>query len=1341
MNTRLSYTREHHWHSLWRRKLRPITGVCSCMLIGAILMRGNAMGASLIWDSNAAGIPNPLNGNGVWQTANSWWNPITPAITSWSNATPDDATFGTGSTGTTAYGVSLGSATTAGTLNFANHNYTINNLSAVPLTIHNGITAATASGTVNTPVVLGAANTWNVGATRTLFMGGAVSGGFGVTKTGSGTARFNGAAANIYTGPTTVSAGTLVLDFAKLATATNLIDSSSVLVLGNGTLSVIGKTTGATLQTFASTTINGGSAVTVNSSGGAGTTQTLGAITRQATGTVNFTPPASGAITTTSANTAGTILGGWATVAGTDWAVSAGDGTNPGNITALAPAGYTNDTWSTGNNTTVTGISTVPLNGTTHSLRFNAPVAATINLAGTNTITSGGLLVTAGVGSQVQTISGGIGLTSGTSELIIHNHANSGFFSLQINSKITGAIGLTKSGPGNLRIGSANDFTGPTTVNSGALIVGNASALASTSSITVRDGGALAFAAVGGISLLNLPTLTISGQGVTGSGAALNNSTAGSTAVLISPLNLNGTATVGGNVQGSWLLGGPIRGSGGVLQVVGSGVVALAGDNTYSGGTIFSSSLATASVADERNLGGANTSLTFAGGALKIIGTALNSFGTHPLLYNSGVVTLLDVQDSANTFLIDRTINPSGAGFTKSGAGSLRFTADNGVTGNTIINGGDAILDFTSSNGVKFAAGNTVTLGGARLSTLGAAAATLLARGLLVTSGASTIDLGASSYDFTNMSGTLTRNAGGTLDFVLGAGTITLPTNLAINTGWATVGNDFAKLNGSNQVTAFTAGDYTTLGGAGPVIVSGSSTVPLVSSASTGNVTLAAAATVNLQSLNIKDATARTIDLRNGSTQEILRVATVGAILTTGGSHTIGLSGTAGTLTAGGTDGAAGELIVNNNSALTINSAITNNAGGVVTFTKSGPGLLTLTGTNTYTGQTYLNAGVTSIGALAQLGTGTTINFNGGTLRTANTFFFGRTLTFNSNGGTLDVTAGTLTIDFIANGVGGLTKTGAGTLVLNSSSTFHGGVTINDGIVRLNNNSSLLGPLTLAGSGRLQLNGTSFATTALNSASTSAIIESNSGLGGTDTLAVGNGGANTYAGILRDGSTRALALHKTGAGTLSLTNNGHTFTGGTTVSGGKLRVDGTIGAVTVQDGGTLGGSGTVGAVIVQNGGTLAPGSSPAIFNTAALNLNSGAHLAMEINGVTAGSTYDRVVTSGAVNLNADAGTGAILDLTLGYVPSVGDLFFLIVNGDSGSTLGTFATLPNLDTVFLVSSANSQTYEAEVTYFANLGTNSFTGGNDFAVRIVPEPTSCLLFASGALLLGLRRRRMR
>lgn len=208
---------------------------------------------------------------------------------------------------------------------------------------------------------------------------------------------------------------------------------------------------------------------------------------------------------------------------------------------------------------------------------------------------------------------------------------------------------------------------------------------------------------------------------------------------------------------------------------------------------------------------------------------------------------------------------------------------------------------------------------------------------------------------------------------------------------------------------------------------------------------------------------------------------------------------------------------------------------------------------------------------------------------------------------------------------------------------------------------------------------------------------------------------------------------------LTLTNNGNTLTGGTTVSGGKLRVDGTIGAVTVQDGGTLGGSGTVGAVTVQSGGTLAPGSSPAIFNTTALNLNSGAHLAMEIGGVTAGTTYDRVVTSGAVNLNADAGTGAILDLTLGYVPSVGDLFFLIVNGDAGPISGTFTALPDLENFYLVSSTNSQTYEVEITYTANLGTNSFSGGNDFAVRVVPEPGSALLLSGGALLLGLRRRR--
>jgi len=80
--------------------------------------------------------------------------------------------------------------------------------------------------------------------------------------------------------------------------------------------------------------------VTLNSNGGAGTNLVLNDISRQAGSTVNFTLPATGAISTTkvNANFSGgqqTILAGYATVGGNSWAIS-GSGATAGNITALA---------------------------------------------------------------------------------------------------------------------------------------------------------------------------------------------------------------------------------------------------------------------------------------------------------------------------------------------------------------------------------------------------------------------------------------------------------------------------------------------------------------------------------------------------------------------------------------------------------------------------------------------------------------------------------------------------------------------------------------------------------------------------------------------------------------------------------------------------------------------------------------------------------------------------------------------------------------------------------------------------------------------------------------------
>src|SRR5439155_7348531 len=109
----------------------------------------------------------------------------------------------------------------------------------------------------------------------------------------------------------------------------------------------------------------GASAVVIdNTTGGSSNVDLrLGKISqRQIGGSVDFTPPAgTQSYTGTSggnAITVGTninvngILGGFATVSGTDWAITGSSGTTP--ITPLAVASYVSDTWAAGNNTNVT---------------------------------------------------------------------------------------------------------------------------------------------------------------------------------------------------------------------------------------------------------------------------------------------------------------------------------------------------------------------------------------------------------------------------------------------------------------------------------------------------------------------------------------------------------------------------------------------------------------------------------------------------------------------------------------------------------------------------------------------------------------------------------------------------------------------------------------------------------------------------------------------------------------------------------------------------------------------------------------------------------------------------
>ncbi len=200
----------------------------------------------------------------------------------------------------------------------------------------------------------------------------------------------------------------------------------------------------------------------------------MGAITRNVGGAVNF-GTTGGTFTTITANTGSTILGGWATVGGANWAVSAGNGVTAGAITALGS--YTNDTWASGNNTTVTlATNTAYNNVTTNSLRFNSAAADTVTLSGTNVIATGGILVTPTIAGNLSTITGGTLEGSSGGDLIILNNATTGGVTIgSIIANNTTATGLTVGGSstGAVTLNGANTYTGATTIATGTVTVGD----------------------------------------------------------------------------------------------------------------------------------------------------------------------------------------------------------------------------------------------------------------------------------------------------------------------------------------------------------------------------------------------------------------------------------------------------------------------------------------------------------------------------------------------------------------------------------------------------------------------------------------------------------------------------------------------------------------------------------------------------------------------------------------------------------------------------------------------------------------------------------------------------
>ena len=737
-----------------------------------------------------------------------------------------------------------------------------------------------------------------------------------------------------------------------------------------------------------------------------------------------------------------------------------------------------------------------------------------------------------------------------------------------------------------------------------------------------------------------------------------------------------------------------------------AGTVVVGGTNTYSGNTEI-------------------TAGTFRLGASNVI----------PDGTGKGDVAINGTLD-LNTF--SETVNGlTGSGIIDTVAGGTSTLTVGGNNASSSFSG--FIRDTTGTLGLRKIGTGTLTLSGAGNSHAG---------GLVISQGAVFADA-----DGTLGTGSVTINdadtgANPTSLFRTGTGTINRNITVAnFGTGTTTIGND----TGSTSITysgSLTLNRTATLKGGGAIgsaifsgAISGSGGVDITADAVGGVVrfnspakTYSGDTTISSNGL-LRIGTAHLIPDGSGKGNVVVS----GTLDLNGANEVInGLSG------AGVVDSLLSgtpTLTVGNNNATSHFSGVIKNSAGTLALRKEGGGVLTLSGDNTYSGQTNVVVGTLQIGnggttgsVAGAINVGATVTFDrsdalsvGGIISGAGTLNQNGlgTLTLtggNTFSGVTKINAGTLRVNSIAASGAQPLGTGGSDIQLSSATTagtleYGGGSAANlqrnltvsgaaGGIIRNSGGNTLTlsgiltndgRPLTLAGGDFIvtnQINGTSAnsnvnvdgATVSLNTASsnyngttsvynggvlTAAVANalpsatptavvlgqgasggklvlgtasnpanqtvsglSTSGTAGganavvggnasVSTLTVNNSSDQAFAGTLGGAGTNEnnLALTKADSGTLTLSGT-NTYAGTTTVNGGTVAVTGSIAnsATTVNAGATLKGSGTTGALTAASGATVSPGNSVGQLSTGNTTLNAGSTFVVELASAGTGSS-------------------------------------------------------------------------------------------------------------------------
>ena len=533
------------------------------------------------------------------------------------------------------------------------------------------------------------------------------------------------------------------------------------------------------------------------------------------------------------------------------------------------------------------------------------------------------------------------------------------------------------------------------------------------------------------------------------------------------------------------------------------------------------------------------TGMHFAVDGYTLGGDALQLAGS------TGNLANIDVGDGTSASAVDRAVIANAltgsSGLNKVDFGTLTLTGASSYTGETDINGGTLALagngSIVNSSGVVVYGSGTFDISATALG-VSNTPGTVTIQSL---SGNGAVALGSQLLELSNASGTFSGTISGAGGLILSGGTETF-------TGPNTYGST-SILNG-------------TLALAGSGSISGSSQVEIYAGATFDISNTTNGATIGSLLSGFSGGGevvlgTHTLTLANQRSAEFSGVISGaggvtlsgGTLVLTGANTYTGLTtidpGT--TLLVGNnvTDGSISSDILNNGrlvfdkiSDATFGRVIS--GSGTLTLNEFGGRTLTLTGLNTYSGGTLIDAGTLAISSDANLGAGAgalTLD-EGGVLENTATLTLARPVIVNTFGGTLQTDAGTdLTISGVISGSGNLAKTGMGTLIFDGTNTYTGITSIDSGVLQVGSGGT-------AGSISNQVND-------------------------NGTLVFDRSDALTYGGLI----SGIGSLSQVGKGTLTLTGL-NTYGGGTTVAAATLLVssDANLGAG--------------GATLTLNGGTL-----------------------------------------------------------------------------------------------------------------------------------------------------------